>query len=125
MLCVLAVAACTVIGGEPVPGWPELKIVEHYVPHGSMREHCERYMAFGQSPAACAEFDFRANRCDIWYSADFPPQDFIIEHERQHCRGYEHVGEHRMREALQRYRAASGQPLMTPDASPKPSVANP
>jgi hypothetical protein len=107
MLCGVAIGACTAIGGAPVPGWPDLQIVEHHVPHSAMRDHCQRYVGFGQSPAACAEFDFRARRCDIWYSADFPPQEFIIEHERLHCRGYEHIGEHHLREALQRYRTAS------------------
>jgi hypothetical protein len=124
-LCVVALGACTAIGGTPVPGWPELQIVEHHVPHSAMRDHCERYVGFGQSPAACAEFDFPASRCDIWYSVDFPPQQFIIEHERLHCRGYEHIGEHHLREALSRYRAASDPPLTTPDASPNPRVAYP
>jgi len=76
------------------------------VPHEVMREHCVRYVGFGQSPAACAEFDFAQHRCDIWYSADFPPQPFIVEHERMHCRGYEHAGEHHLSEAWHRWQAA-------------------
>jgi hypothetical protein len=99
-------AACSTIGGERVPGWPELRVVEHHVAHSAMRDRCTRYVGFGQSPAACAEFDFAASRCDIWYSADFPPQPFIVEHERLHCQGYEHAGEHHLREALERYRAS-------------------
>ena len=48
-------AACTVIAGEPVAGWPALQTVEHYVPHHEMRERCSRYVAFGMAPEACAE----------------------------------------------------------------------
>lgn len=98
-------AACTVIGGERVAGWPQLRIVEHQVPHNEMRERCAKYVGFGLSPEACAEFQFEKRRCDIWYSADFPPQSFIIEHERQHCLGYEHAGEHDLSGFLREYRA--------------------
>jgi hypothetical protein len=105
LLCGLA-AACTAIGNERVQGWPRLAVVEHYVPHAEMRDRCVKYVAFGESPAACAEFNFEARRCDIWFSADFPPPPFMIEHERKHCLGYEHAGEHHLREALERYKAA-------------------
>jgi len=93
-----------VIGGERVEGWPSLQVVEHSVRHDEMRDRCSKYVGFGLSPEACAEFDFAARRCDIWYSADFPPQAFIIEHERQHCLGYEHAGEHQLRTYLREYR---------------------
>src|SRR3954464_1483819 len=62
-LCVVALGACTAIGGAPVPGGPDLQIVEHHVPHSAMRDHCERFVGFGQSPAACPEFDLGASRC--------------------------------------------------------------
>ena len=104
LLCALVVA-CTTIGSERVQGWPQLKVVEHYVPHAEMRDRCVKYVAFGESPMACAEFDFDARRCDIWFSADFPPQPFIVEHERKHCLGYEHAGEHEMSTMLKDYLA--------------------
>ena len=106
LLLTLIATACTVIGGERVEGWPALKVVEHRVPHHVMRDRCSRYVGFGHAPEACAEFDFDTKRCDIWYSADFPPQSFIVEHERQHCLGYEHAGEHHMRAVLRAYEAA-------------------
>jgi len=99
-------AACTVIAGDPVVGWPELTVVEHYVPHNEMRERCSRYVGFGMMPEACAEFDFVAQRCDLWFSADFPPGAYVLEHERQHCRGYEHAGEHELSDILSRYLAS-------------------
>ena len=105
--CLLAASAvlgaCTTIGGERVEGWPALEVVEHHVPHREMRDRCARYVGFGLEPVACAEFRFAAARCDIWYSADFPPSREIIEHERQHCLGYEHAGESGLREIFARY----------------------
>jgi hypothetical protein len=69
-----------------------------------MRERCEKYVGFGMSPLACAEFNLPAKRCDIWFSADFPPTREIVRHERMHCAGYDHAGETTMQRILTRYR---------------------
>ena len=103
-------SACSVIGGERVSGWPELKIIEHHVSHREMRDRCMPYMGFGMSPEACAEFDFAQSRCDIWLSADFPPAAFVVAHERQHCLGYEHAGENDLRDILANLRASQKAP---------------
>jgi hypothetical protein len=101
ILCIALLAAgCTTTGGEPVQGWPALEVVEHHVPHRVMRERCSRYVGFGVSPEACAEFDFGRKLCHIWFSADFPPPSYVVAHERQHCLGYEHTGEHQLRDLL-------------------------
>jgi hypothetical protein len=107
-LALLAVllSACTVIGHEQVPGWPALEVVEHYVPEAQMRERCVKYVAFGMSPQACAEFDFARKRCDLWFSADFPPTRAMVEHERLHCRGFDHIGMGTMAGILARYGGA-------------------
>jgi hypothetical protein len=115
------VCACTTIGAERVADWPQLEVREHYVPHAEMRDRCSKYVSFFMSPEACAEFDFAARRCDLWFSADFPPGRHIIEHERQHCLGYEHVGEHGLRELLVQYMAA--QSAAGPSASQGSSAA--
>ena len=99
-------SACSTIGHERVAGWPLLETIEHYVPHSEMRNRCARYVPAGSSPEACAEFNFAAKRCDIWFSGDFPPAKYVIEHEREHCLGYEHAGEHEMRGILARYLAS-------------------
>ena len=59
LLATLA-AGCSVISHEKVEGWPELQIVEHYVPNSVMRDKCAPYVGFGMSPEACAEFDLAA-----------------------------------------------------------------
>ncbi len=108
-LFVLAIVlpACAVIGHERVEGWPALEIVEHYVPEAQMRDRCAQYTGFGTSPQACAEFKLAENRCDVWFSADFPPTREIVEHERLHCLGYDHVGANHMRAILAEFRSAN------------------
>lgn len=101
-----ALGACSAIGHEKVEGWPELRIVEHYVPAEAMLGRCRKYVGFGSLPLACAEFNLAARRCDIWLSEGFAPRA-VLEHERLHCRGYDHVGATNMRDLFARYQAAS------------------
>ena len=114
---VAASAACTSIGHEKVEGWPELEIFEHRVSSDEMYQRCSKYVAFGMLPMACAEFNLATRRCDIWLVKDFAPKN-IVEHERLHCLGYDHVGETAMRDFLTRYRAATEVTAAT--SAPKP-----
>lgn len=102
--CVVLSLGCASMGDEKVEGWPNLEIVEHYVAHHEMRNRCRMYVGFGQAPEACAEFSFSAARCDIWFSADFPPASFVVAHERQHCLGFDHVGSTSMKAMLALHR---------------------
>ncbi len=95
---------CSTIAHERVDGWPALQIVEHRVSHAEMRNRCAPYVGALQSPEACAEFDFKNARCDIWLSADFRPASYVITHERQHCLGFDHIGSTAMRDLLAAYR---------------------
>jgi hypothetical protein len=106
VLLALLLTACTIIGHEKVADWPALEVYEHYVPEAQMRERCSKYVAFGMSPQACAEFDFARSRCDLWFSSDFPPTRGMVEHERLHCRGYDHIGMGTMAGILARHRGA-------------------
>jgi hypothetical protein len=117
-------AGCTVVGHERVEGWPALEIVEHHVPHHVMRDRCMRYAPPGMSPEACAEFDFGANQCHIWFSADFPPPQAFVEHERLHCQGFDHAGETVMERALAAYLAVQPNASLgaTRAASPQASA---
>ena len=110
LLALLAVLAsgCSIIAHEKVEGWPQLEIIEHYVSNAEMRNRCAPYVGFGMSPEACAEFDLYNRKCHIWFSADFPPPKFIVEHERQHCAGYDHVGSSNMARYLQQHVARTG-----------------
>jgi hypothetical protein len=109
VLLAALVAGCSSIDHhQRVDGWPALEIVEHHVPHAEMRDRCSRYVSFGASPEACAEFDLVARKCHIWYSAEFPPQRFIVQHERLHCAGYDHIGSTGMEQHLKQYLAGPG-----------------
>lgn len=105
LLLGLVVSGCSLIGHQEVAGWPRMEVVEHYVPEAEMRSRCVKYVGFGMSPQACAEFDFARNRCELWFSSDFPPTRSTVEHERLHCRGYDHIGMRTMADMLARYRA--------------------
>jgi hypothetical protein len=103
LLIPLAAACAATLDHEKVEGWPQLQVFEHYVSHADMRTRCSRYVGFGTAPVACAEFNLPARRCDIWYSADFPPSREIVQHERLHCAGYDHIGSYAMKEVLARH----------------------
>lgn len=106
----LGMAGCATIDEEHrVAGWPELRVVEHYVSDDAMRQRCSKYVAFGMLPEACSEFDFGRGECHVWFSKDFPPAGFVVRHERLHCQGYDHPGETTMRDILARYREAQQQ----------------
>ncbi len=101
----MVLSACTIVGHEKVLGWPRMDIVAHYVPAEEMRNRCAPYVGYGMLPDACAEFNFAANRCDMWFSADFPPPASVVEHEELHCKGYDHIGQRTMAEMLSRHLA--------------------
>ncbi len=105
VLLAMVLSACTIVGHEKVLGWPQMDIVAHYVPAEEMRTRCLPYVGFGMLPEACAEFNFAANRCDMWFNADFPPPAQVVEHEELHCKGYDHIGQRTMAEVLSRHLA--------------------
>lgn len=100
LLAALAAGCTTINSHQHVEGWPQLEIVEHYVPHREMQDRCVRYVGFGMAPEACAEFDLAARKCHIWYSAESLRLKFVREHERLHCAGYDHVGSTAMQQFL-------------------------
>src|SRR5687767_585000 len=100
-------AGCSTIDHQRVEGWPELQIVEHRVPAEEMVSRCQKYTGAASLPLACAEFNLVARRCDIWLSQSFAPRA-IVEHERLHCAGYDHVGSTNMKRFLE---AHAGIPL--------------
>lgn len=103
---VALLSGCSAIdANNRVAGWPELRIIEHRVSNAEMRARCSQYVAWGMIPAACSEFNLSAGVCHIWLDRDFAPA-FIVEHERAHCAGYEHVGDDSQARMLARWKAA-------------------
>ena len=77
------------------------------MPADEMMQRCRRYAGPGALPLACAEFNLAARRCDIWLSQSFAPRS-LVQHERLHCTGYDHVGSTNMQRFLQQYHAGAG-----------------
>lgn len=103
ILAIFLIAGCTTIDSHSrIDGWPELKTTAHYLPHKEMREICTQYAPPLMSPEACTVVDLCKLTCDMFYSRDFPPPQYIIEHEELHCQGYEHPGDTTLRDLLQR-----------------------
>lgn len=101
-----ALAGCSTIDRhEPVPGWPELKIVEHHVAAQEMRDRCARFVPPYQFTEGCTIFHFDRSEAHIYVSKDFPSR-LVLEHERWHAAGYDHVGSSAMRRMLEAWRAS-------------------
>jgi len=117
---VLALAAltaslegCTVIDGhERVPGWPALKVTEHYIPDAEMRARCTRYAPVLTLLQACTVFDLDRGEAHIFLSKDFHPS-WIVEHERLHAAGYDHIGSRAMSRMWEAWKVRREQAFLT------------
>jgi hypothetical protein len=100
----LSLAGCSIIDPhQRVPGWPDLKVVEHHVSQEEMRDRCARFMPFYMSPEGCTLFHFDRAEAHIYVSKDFPSA-LVLEHERLHAAGYDHIGSDGMKRMLARWR---------------------
>src|SRR5438067_2674573 len=104
LLLSTSLSGCAVIDEHVrVPGWPDLKVVEHHVSHEEMREHCVRYTVI-HPPEGCTVFLFDRQEAHIYVSKDFPA-GWVLEHERPHAAGYDHIGSTNMQRLWQDWRA--------------------
>jgi hypothetical protein len=99
-----ALTGCAVIDKhEPVPGWPELKVVEHHVATEEMLERCQRFVRFSV-PEGCTYFYFDRSEAHIYVRKDFPA-GWVLKHERLHAAGYDHLGSTAMQRMLEAWKA--------------------
>lgn len=92
----LTLLGCSTIDpNNHVQGWPELQVVENKVSFDDVQTKCGAYVGWGQWPMACATFYFKTAKCVIWYAFDWS-----LEHELQHCKGFDHPGSNDMRAML-------------------------
>lgn len=89
---------------KPVPGWPEMKVIEHRVSRDEMLAQCQPLFR-SAVPEACTLFYFDRNEAHIWVRNDFLPR-WILTHERWHAAGYDHVGSTNMQRALEAWKAS-------------------
>lgn len=107
LLAILAGCSSIVDTHTPPPkDWPVLRVVEHRLPHARMRDACSRFGPWYAPVEACTIWRFDLGECHVYFSADFPPQPWIVEHELAHCRGHDHVGDDTARRAWHAYSAS-------------------
>ena len=101
-----ALTGCAAIDHhQPVPDWPELKIVEHHVATEEMLERCQRFARFSV-PEGCTYFYFDRSEAHIYVRKDFPAS-WVLKHERLHALGYDHHGSTAMRRMLENWKASA------------------
>ena len=100
-----ALAGCAAIDrSQPVPGWPELKVVEHHVTRDEMLAQCQHLSRNGV-PEGCTLYYLDRNEAHIYVRNDFPGR-WVLEHERLHAAGYDHVGSTAMRRMLETWKTS-------------------
>ena len=99
-----ALTGCAAIDThQRVPGWPELKVVEHHVATEEMLERCQRLVRFAV-PEGCTLFHFDRSEAHIYVRKDFP-LSWVLNHERLHAAGYDHNGSTAMQRMLETWKA--------------------
>jgi hypothetical protein len=103
-LVLSALTGCAAIDKhEQVPGWPELKVVEHYVAAEEMLERCQQFARFSV-PEGCTLFYFQRSEAHIYVRKDLPAP-WVLKHERLHAAGYDHIGSTAMQRMLEIWQA--------------------
>ena len=101
----MCLSGCAVMDShKQVPGWPELKVVEHHVSNREMRDRCAQYTGPLTSPLGCTLFYFDLGEAHIYVSKEFP-SEFVLWHERLHAAGYDHMGSDAMQAIFKDWKA--------------------
>jgi hypothetical protein len=100
----LLVSGCSVIDSHKrVEDWPELKVIEHHVSTHEMRDRCAKYVGPLMTPEGCTLFYLDRGEAHIFVSKEFPSER-VLEHERLHAAGYDHLGSEGMQRMVERWR---------------------
>jgi hypothetical protein len=111
LLMLSMLAGCTVIGHTPPPpDWPALRVVEHRVSSREMADVCYAHVEVpmwmrlaGANLEGCALVYFDKGECHVWVRGDFP-DPLVLEHERMHCRGHDHIGSSDLADAWREFK---------------------
>ena len=88
--------------GAP-PDWPELFETLHRAETtADLEKHCGQLPA-GYHADSCAKMDFTYKTCEIYRTAK--ADESSLEHERAHCRGFDHVGSNHLRDGWAKIKA--------------------
>jgi len=106
MLACALLGACTVIDKDvpPPADWPALAIHVHKVKGGELIKECwpaeSLFMQLnGALPSGCAWINFARNRCDVYLPSYVDHDGYALNHELEHCHGYDHYGDSTMHDA--------------------------
>jgi hypothetical protein len=84
----------------PPDDWPVKDVQIQYLEPGTVPPMCAQYANHTNS---CAVVNFRTGVCYIYLTTKSPE---VLEHERGHCNGYDHVGDtNRSRKAWEQWKA--------------------
>ncbi len=89
---------------QRVPGWPELKVVEHHVTGEEVVERCQQNAPRFTVPEACTLFYLPHGEAHIYVRKDSAYR-WVLNHERLHAAGYDHVGSTAMQRMLETWKA--------------------
>lgn len=108
ILLLNSLAGCvSIMGHTPPPAdWPELRVVERKASFMETQREC------GFHPLAAvvvqclgvAKVDFCERTCTITYATDL-----VLEHERLHCKGHDHIDSFYLRDLWESYKRMHGE----------------
>jgi hypothetical protein len=105
----LFASGCTTVDGHrKVEGWPELKVLEHHVSQQELFDRCIKAVPPLSTPEGCTYFFLNRGEAHIYVSKDFP-NSRVLEHERLHAAGYDHMGSNGMQRMVDRWRAQNAE----------------
>lgn len=108
LLLVLLLTGCAQLKAidysiAPPEDWPLKEIVVTQFDPGTTPPLCAQYAGHTRS---CAVINFRTGVCYISLTTNEPE---VVEHERAHCRGFDHVGDlNRSRSKWEEWKKANG-----------------
>jgi hypothetical protein len=95
-LLALLASGCTIVDmNRPPPAdWPELRVIEQRASFLDLQRVCNPGTPLAISLLigviqSCAWIYFDRGECVIWSTEDASPE--VLEHERAHCAGYDHI----------------------------------
>jgi hypothetical protein len=117
-LALALVPGCTMVDRHVrIEGFPQLKVIEHHLGHAEMRDNCLPYTGPFMTPAGCTLFVFDRMEAHIVVSKDIP-NPAVLEHERLHAAGHDHIGSEGMKRMWLAWRARKQEMLRLKQLAP-------
>jgi len=104
----VTLTACTAIDThrQPPADWPNLEVTVQKVGFWELQRVCGGNLItqyFG-----CAWIYFATMVCNVFYAADDESAVYVIEHEKMHCRGHDHIGSSMLADGWEKWKKENG-----------------